>query len=166
VVDASARQLLVEGFVHNRARMISASFLSKHLLISYARGEAHYMALLTDADWANNNLGWQWAAGTGADAQPYFRIFNPVLQGRKFDPDGDYVRRWVPELAALPARYIHRPWEAPAAVLEKAGITLGRTYPWPIVEHAEARARFLSLARAHLRKSRGDGGLMKRMPDP
>jgi deoxyribodipyrimidine photo-lyase len=154
VVDASARQLLGEGFVHNRARMISASFLTKHLLMHYARGEAHYMRLLTDGDWANNNLGWQWAAGCGVDAQPYFRIFNPVTQGRRYDPDGIYVRRWVPELAQLPARYIHAPWKAPAAVLDEAGVRLGRDYPKPIVNHEEARARFLAVAQRHLKSIR------------
>jgi deoxyribodipyrimidine photo-lyase len=149
VVDASARQLLAEGFVHNRARMISASFLAKHLLVDYKRGEAHYMRLLTDGDEANNNAGWQWSAGCGCDAQPYFRIFNPVTQGQKFDPDGAYVRRWLPELGRLPVRFIHQPWQAPAAVLEQAGVRLGVDYPQPIVEHAAARQRFLETASAH-----------------
>ena len=151
VVDAASRQLLGEGFVHNRARMISASFLTKHLLIDYRRGEAHYMKYLTDGDWAQNNAGWQWSAGCGCDAQPYFRIFNPVLQGEKFDPQGDYVRRWVPELARLPARHIHRPWQAPDAVLRAAGVELGATYPRPVVEHHFARERFLALAARHLK---------------
>jgi deoxyribodipyrimidine photo-lyase len=146
VVDASARQLLAEGFVHNRARMISASFLTKHLLIDYRRGEAHYLRYLTDGDWANNNGGWQWAAGCGADAQPYFRIFNPVTQGERFDPTGRYVRRWVPELARLPNEYIHSPWTAPSAVLREAGVELGRTYPRPLVDHQWARERFLRAA--------------------
>jgi deoxyribodipyrimidine photo-lyase len=150
LVDASARQLLGEGFVHNRARMISASFLTKHLLIDYRRGEAHYRNLLTDGDWAQNNAGWQWAAGCGADAQPYFRIFNPVTQGVKFDPEGNYVRRWVPELERLPARYIHEPWAAPGNVLSAAGVTLGQSYPLPVVEHRFARERFLALAAEHL----------------
>jgi deoxyribodipyrimidine photo-lyase len=149
VVDASARQLLSEGFVHNRARMISASFLTKHLLVDYKRGEAHYMRLLTDGDEANNNAGWQWSAGCGCDAQPYFRIFNPVTQGQKFDPDGAYVRRWLPALARMPARFIHQPWQAPPAVLEQAGVRLGIDYPRPIVEHAAARQRFLDTASAH-----------------
>jgi deoxyribodipyrimidine photo-lyase len=149
VVDASARRLLAEGFVHNRARMIAASFLAKHLLVDFRRGEAHYMRYLTDGDEANNDAGWQWAAGCGCDAQPYFRIFNPVTQGQKFDPDGGYVRRWVPELARLPARYIHRPWQAPPAVLEQAGIVLGRDYPHPVVDHASGRQRFLDTARTH-----------------
>jgi deoxyribodipyrimidine photo-lyase len=146
VVDASARQLLTEGFVHNRARMISASFLTKHLLVDYRRGEAHYLKYLTDGDWAQNNAGWQWSAGSGADAQPYFRVFNPVLQGEKFDPDGTYVRRYVPELAKLPARYVHAPWRAPADVLRSAGVRLGEDYPRPIVDHGTARTRFLALA--------------------
>jgi len=151
IVDASARQLLAEGFVHNRARMISASFLTKHLLIDYRRGEAHYMRHLTDGDWANNNGGWQWSAGCGADAQPYFRVFNPVTQGERFDPSGAYVRRWVPEIAGLPDDYIHAPWTAPRAVLNDAGIVLGRHYPRPIVDHQSARERFLETAVSHLR---------------
>lgn len=155
LVDASARQLLGEGFVHNRARMIAASFLTKHLLIDYRRGEAHYMKYLTDGDWAQNNAGWQWSAGCGCDAQPYFRIFNPVTQGKKFDPEGNYVRRWVPELGQMPARYIHHPWEAPDAVLRAAGVQLGETYPRPIVEHRFARERFLALAAQHLKRRVG-----------
>jgi deoxyribodipyrimidine photo-lyase len=149
VIDAAARQLLAEGFVPNRARMITASFLSKHLLIDYRLGEAHYMRLLTDGDEANNNAGWQWSAGSGCDAQPYFRIFNPVTQGERFDPDGAYVRRWLPELERVPARYVHQPWSAPATVLEQAGVRLGIDYPQPIVSHAEARQRFLDTARRH-----------------
>lgn len=151
LVDAAARQLLAEGFVHNRARMIAASFLTKHLLISYQRGEAHYMKYLTDGDWAQNNAGWQWSAGCGCDAQPYFRIFNPARQGARFDPTGEYVRRWVPELAAVPAPYVHAPWLAPRAVLEAASVTLGVDYPEPIVDHTEARQRFLAVAKQHLR---------------
>jgi deoxyribodipyrimidine photo-lyase len=150
VVDASARQLMAEGYVHNRARMISASFLTKHLLISYREGEAHYMRYLTDGDWAQNNAGWQWSAGCGCDAQPYFRVFNPTSQGERFDPDGGYVRRWVPELAKVPAKYIHAPAEAPADVLAAAGVRIGVTYPRPIVEHAASRARFLAVAKEHL----------------
>lgn len=152
VVDASARQLLGEGYVHNRARMISASFLTKHLLIHYRRGEAHYLKYLVDGDWAQNNLGWQWSAGCGCDAQPYFRVFNPITQGQRFDPSGDYVRRWVPELARLPTKYLHAPWTAPTGVLAEAGLTLGRDYPEPIVEHTAARQRFLQIAHSHLKK--------------
>jgi deoxyribodipyrimidine photo-lyase len=157
VVDAAARQLLAEGFVHNRARMIAASFLTKHQLIHYARGEAHYLKYLTDGDWAQNNAGWQWSAGCGTDAQPYFRVFNPTLQGEKFDPNGDYVRRHVPELAHLPAKFIHRPAEAPKNVLATAGVTLGVTYPEPIVDHAMARDRFLKIAESHLKGRRAGG---------
>jgi deoxyribodipyrimidine photo-lyase len=149
IVDAAARQLLAEGFVHNRARMIAASFLTKHQLIHYKHGEAHYMKYLTDGDWAQNNAGWQWSAGCGTDAQPYFRVFNPTLQGEKFDPSGDYVRRYVPELAGLPAKYIHRPAEAPPGVRKAAGVSLGETYPEPIVDHALARDRFLKIAASH-----------------
>lgn len=146
IVDAACRQLVGEGFVHNRARMIAASFLTKHLLVTYQRGEAHYMKYLTDGDWASNNMGWQWSAGCGCDAQPYFRVFNPVTQGEKFDPNGDYVRRWVPELAAVPVQFIHKPWEAPTHVLRAAGVALGGNYPRPIVDHRAARERFLQLA--------------------
>jgi deoxyribodipyrimidine photo-lyase len=146
VVDAAARQLLTEGFVHNRARMIAASFLTKHLLIDYRRGEQHYLEFLTDGDWAQNNAGWQWSAGSGLDAQPYFRVFNPTLQGKRFDPEGEYVRRWVPELASLPRAYVHAPNEAPRAVLERAGVELGGNYPQPVVDHGVARARFLAVA--------------------
>jgi deoxyribodipyrimidine photo-lyase len=154
VVDAAARQLLATGFVHNRARMVAASFLAKHLLIDFRRGEQHYLDLLTDGDWANNDLGWQWSAGCGCDAQPWFRIFNPVTQGEKFDPDGDYVRTWVPELARLPSRHIHSPWRAPSAVLAAAGVRLGSdpgsNYPAPVVDHDFARRRFLDTAGRHL----------------
>ncbi len=151
VVDASAMQLLREGWVSNRARMISASFLTKHLLIDYRLGEAHYMKYLVDGDPAQNNLGWQWSAGCGCDAQPWFRVFNPVLQGDRFDPSGGYVRRWLPRLDRLPNRYIHRPWETPARVLEEAGVRPGQDYPYPVVDHSRARDRFLEVARNHLR---------------
>ena len=157
VVDASARQLLGEGFVHNRARMISASFLTKHLIIDYRRGEAHYFEYLTDGDPAQNNAGWQWSTGSGCDAQPHFRIFNPILQGQKFDPKGEYVRRWVPELARVPARHIHRPWEAPEFILREAGVRLGVDYPRPIVDHGYARSRFLARAAGHFDRTRASG---------
>lgn len=152
VVDAAARQLLAEGFVHNRARMISASFLCKHLLLDLRLGEAHFMKHLTDGDWASNDLGWQWSAGCGVDAQPWFRVFNPVTQGEKFDSDGAYVRRWIPELAKVPSKFVHSPWSAPPLELRAAGVELGRTYPAPIVEHTLARGRFLAAAEGHLRK--------------
>ena len=150
VVDAAARELIHTGFVHNRARMVAASFLAKHLLIDFRRGEQHYLDLLTDGDWANNDAGWQWSAGCGCDAQPWFRIFNPVTQGEKFDPQGQYVRRWVPELAELPAKHIHAPWNAPDDVLVRAGVRLGHDYPRPIVDHEFARRRFLETAKKHL----------------
>ena len=150
VVDAAARQLLATGFVHNRARMITASFLTKHLQIDYRRGEAHYLKWLTDGDWAQNNMGWQWAAGSGADAQPWFRIFTPILQGRKFDPDGSYVRKWIPELAPVETKYIHSPWTAPSLALQWSGIRLGETYPLPIVDHATARQDYLTVAKRYM----------------
>ena len=157
VVDAAARQLLEEGFVHNRARMISASFLTKHLLVDFRDGEAHYMQWLTDGDWAANDLGWQWTAGCGVDASPWFRIFNPVAQGQRFDPDGAYVKKYVPELAALPVKWIHAPWEAPKNVLAGANVRLGKDYPEPIVDHAFGRKRFLAAAEGHLATKQGGG---------
>jgi deoxyribodipyrimidine photo-lyase len=130
--------------MHNRVRMIAASFLIKDLLIPWQRGEAWFWDTLVDADLANNAAGWQWVAGCGADAAPYFRIFNPVTQGEKFDPKGAYIRQWVPELSALPDEVIHRPWEASEDVLEKAKVVLGETYPAPLVDHKAARARALA----------------------
>ena len=144
VVDAASRELWATGYMHNRARLISASFLSKHLGLDWREGEAWFWDTLCDADEANNPAGWQWVAGCGADAAPYFRVFNPILQGEKFDPEGGYVRRWVPELARLDARFIHAPWKAPAAALQAAGVVLGRDYPAPIVDHERARARALA----------------------
>jgi deoxyribodipyrimidine photo-lyase len=144
LVDAGMRELWHTGWMHNRVRMVVASFLVKHLLISWRDGAAWFWDTLVDADLANNTMGWQWSAGSGADAAPYFRIFNPVLQGEKFDAAGIYVSRWVPELAKLPAKWIHRPWEAPAAELARAGVTLGKTYPAPIVPHETARRRALA----------------------
>ncbi|WP_340117176.1 deoxyribodipyrimidine photo-lyase [Pelagibius sp. 7325] len=144
LVDAGLRQLWATGWMHNRVRMIAASFLIKDLLIPWQRGEAWFWDTLVDADLANNAAGWQWVAGCGADAAPYFRIFNPVSQGEKFDPKGDYIRRWVPEIAALPDDVIHRPWEASQEVLKKAKVTLGETYPAPMVDHKAARARALA----------------------
>jgi deoxyribodipyrimidine photo-lyase len=143
IVDAGMRELWTTGWMHNRVRMIAASFLVKDLLLPWQAGEAWFWDTLVDADLANNAASWQWVAGSGADAAPYFRIFNPVLQGRRFDPDGAYVRRWVPELARLPADYVQAPWEAPPEVLRQAAVELGGTYPKPIVDHAAARARAL-----------------------
>jgi deoxyribodipyrimidine photo-lyase len=125
--------------MHNRVRMIVASFLVKDLLISWTEGARWFWDTLVDADLAQNTLGWQWTAGCGADAAPYFRVFNPVLQGEKFDPNGAYVRQWCPELAKLPDRWIHQPWSAPASVLTGAAVELEKTYPPPIVSHAIAR---------------------------
>ncbi len=143
LVDAGMRELWTTGWMHNRVRMVVGSFLVKHLLIPWQRGAEWFWDTLVDADLANNTLGWQWCAGCGADAAPYFRIFNPVLQGEKFDPEGEYVKRWVPELGGLPVRWIHKPWDAPADVLATAKVELGSTYPKPIVDHAAARARAL-----------------------
>ncbi len=153
IVDAGMRQLWQTGWMHNRVRMIVASFLVKHLRLSWREGAAWFWDTLVDADLAANTLGWQWTAGCGADAAPYFRIFNPVLQGMKFDPEGAYVRRWVPELARVPVEFIHRPWEAAPLDLRAAGVTLGREYPAPIVDHAQARAAALA-ALESIRKSR------------
>ena len=144
LVDAGMRELWHTGWMHNRVRMVVASFLVKHLLIGWQEGAAWFWDTLVDADLANNTLGWQWVAGCGADAAPYFRIFNPVLQGLKFDPAGAYVRRWVPELAGLPNEWLHQPWKAPASILGEAGVNLGTTYPLPIVDHDEARHRALA----------------------
>ena len=143
IVDAGMRQLWQTGWMHNRVRMIVASFLVKHLRISWQEGAAWFWDTLVDADLANNTLGWQWSAGCGADAAPYFRIFNPIIQGRKFDPEGNYVRRWIPELARLPVTFMHEPWAAPLPTLAQAGLTLGKNYPLPVVDHGEARAAAL-----------------------
>ena len=143
IVDAAMRELWITGTMHNRARMIAASFLIKHLLIDWRRGEEWFWDPLLDADLATNAASWHWVAGSGADASPYFRIFNPVTQGERYDSDGAYVRRWVPELAKLPDGVIHKPWEADSVTLKAAGVELGRTYPRPLVDHAAARARAL-----------------------
>ncbi|MGV8929138.1 MAG: cryptochrome/photolyase family protein [Brevundimonas sp.] len=143
VVDAGMRELWATGYMHNRVRMIVASFLVKHLLIDWRRGESWFRDTLVDADAASNLQNWQWVAGSGADAAPYFRIFNPITQGRKFDADGRYVRRWVPELRGVPDRWLHAPWTAPPEVLRDAGIRLGADYPRPIVDHDFARKRAL-----------------------
>ncbi|PKQ19905.1 MAG: deoxyribodipyrimidine photolyase [Actinobacteria bacterium HGW-Actinobacteria-6] len=145
IVDAGMRELLATGWMHNRVRMLVASLLTKDLLLPWVDGARWFWERLADADLANNTFGWQWVAGCGADAAPYFRIFNPVLQGERFDTDGAYVKRWIPELEALPAAWVHRPWGAPSGVLASAGITLGREYPQPIVDHASARLRALAV---------------------
>jgi deoxyribodipyrimidine photo-lyase len=137
------RELWHTGWMHNRVRMIAASFLIKDLLIDWRHGARWFWDTLVDADLASNTLGWQWVAGCGADAAPFFRIFNPTSQGAKFDPDGLYVRRWIPEIARLPNDWIHEPWNAPPQVLTAAGITLGEHYPRPIVQHSHARLEAL-----------------------
>ncbi|MGE8055849.1 cryptochrome/photolyase family protein [Bacillus mycoides] len=142
-IDAGMRELWKTGFMHNRARMAVASFLVKHLLIPWQEGAKWFMDTLLDADIANNTMGWQWVAGSGADASPYFRIFNPITQGEKFDKNGEYIRSWVPELRDIPNKYIHKPWEASEHILQEANIKLGDTYPFPIVDHKAARERAL-----------------------
>jgi len=144
IVDAGMRELWHTGAMHNRVRMVAASFLVKHLLIDWRCGEQWFWDTLVDADPASNPANWQWVAGSGADAAPYFRVFNPILQGEKFDPEGHYVRRWVPELAGVPANLIHQPWTATPMELASAGVTLGETYPHPIIEHKAGRARALA----------------------
>ncbi len=144
IVDAGMRQLWQTGWMHNRVRMIVASFLVKHLRLPWQQGAAWFWDTLVDADLANNTLGWQWSAGCGADAAPYFRVFAPVLQGEKFDPQGEYVRRWLPVLAKLPAAHVHAPWAATPEVLQAAGVRLGQNYPRPMVDHAQARTEALA----------------------
>lgn len=144
IVDAGMRQLWESGWMHNRVRMAAASFLTKHLMIDWREGERWFWDTLVDADPASNPANWQWVAGSGADAAPYFRIFNPTAQGEKFDADGAYVRRWVPELKALPKKFLHAPWTAPDGVLATAGVKLGESYPAPIVDHKAARERALA----------------------
>ena len=148
IVDAGMRQLWQIGWMHNRVRMITGSFLVKHLLVSWVDGERWFWDTLVDGDLAVNAQSWQWVAGTGTDSQPFFRVFNPVTQSGKFDADGQYIRRWVPELRALPDRWIHAPWTAPADVLGKAGVSLGKDYPEPIVALDEGRDRALAAFRA------------------
>jgi deoxyribodipyrimidine photo-lyase len=143
IVDAAMRQLMGIGWMHNRARMIVASFLVKDLLIDWRWGEQWFMQQLIDGDPSANNGGWQWSAGTGTDAAPYFRVFNPILQGQKFDPQGVYVHRWVPELSSVPMKYLHKPWEMPADIQEASSCIIGKNYPSPIVDHAYARERVL-----------------------
>lgn len=144
IVDAGMRQLWQTGWMHNRVRMIAGSFLVKDLLMDWRKGAAWFMNTLVDADTANNSYGWQWVAGCGADAAPYFRVFNPVTQSRKFDPDGHYIRRFVPELANMPNKWIHAPWEAPLQELREAEVELGKDYPLPMLDHSKARERVLA----------------------
>jgi deoxyribodipyrimidine photo-lyase len=148
IVDAAMRQLNTEAWMHNRARMIVASFLTKDLLIDWRQGERYFMQQLVDGDPAANNGGWQWAAGTGTDAQPYFRIFNPTSQGTKFDPQGDYVRHYLPELTAVPDRFIHEPWKMNEEMQQQTGVRIGRDYPAPIVDHKRQRQRALDMYKA------------------
>ena len=152
LIDAGMRELWQTGYMHNRVRMVVASFLVKNLRLHWREGERWFWDCLVDADLASNSASWQWVAGSGADAAPYFRIFNPVLQGEKFDPGGAYVRRWVPELAGLPDKWLHKPWEAPADVLLQAGVEPGKSYPRPIVDLAASRKAALD-AYSRLRKS-------------
>lgn len=159
LVDAAMRQLARTGYMHNRLRMVTASFLVKDLGIDWRRGEAWFALHLNDFDLAANNGGWQWAASTGCDAQPWFRIFNPVTQSEKFDPEGKFIRRYVPELAALPASALHAPWQARPLELAEAGVSLGGDYPLPLVDHAQARQA--TLARYAMVRSQE-----RRRPDP
>ena len=139
IVDAGMRELYSTGWMHNRVRMIVGSFLVKHLLINWVEGEKYFKKCLLDYSEANNVSGWQWVAGCGADAAPYFRIFNPILQGEKFDKEGEYVKRWIPQLKKVPKKYIHRPWE----IEDKNILKIGDDYPYPIVNHENARAKAL-----------------------
>ncbi len=157
IVDAGMRELWQTGFMHNRVRMITASFLTKHLLIDWRAGMDWFWDTLLDADLASNTMNWQWVAGCGADAAPYFRIFNPVLQARKFDRDGDYIRRWAPEISRLPDRDLAEPWSARPEALESAGIKLGETYPLPVIDHKFARQRALEAYR-NLKPDTGNAG--------
>ncbi|MEM0912697.1 MAG: deoxyribodipyrimidine photo-lyase [Pseudomonadota bacterium] len=152
IVDAGMRELYQTGYMHNRVRMIVGSFLVKNLLIDWREGERWFWDCLLDADSASNAASWQWVAGSGADASPYFRIFNPILQGEKFDKQGTYVKKYCPELAAIPAKYIHKPWEMPSMLLDDVGIILGKDYPQPIVDLKQSRQRALD-AFASLKES-------------
>ncbi len=151
-IDAGMRELTSIGWMHNRARMAVASFLVKDLHIHWLEGAKWFWEKLVDADLANNTLGWQWSAGCGADAAPFFRIFNPVTQGKKFDPEGEYIRTYLPELAKLPKEVIHEPWKASDEILHAAGVTLGKTYPYPIVDHAEMRKKSLDIFQRLIKK--------------
>ncbi|MEM8867461.1 MAG: deoxyribodipyrimidine photo-lyase [Verrucomicrobiota bacterium] len=144
IIDAGMRQLYTTGWMHNRVRMIVASFLVKHLLQDWKAGARWFWDTLVDADLASNTLGWQWSGGCGADAAPYFRVFNPIIQGKKFDPEGDYVKRWVPELKCVPSKYIHAPWEMPTELMDAIGLYDGVAYPEPVIEHSAGRDRALA----------------------
>ncbi len=146
IVDAGMRELWNTGWMHNRVRMIVASFLVKDLFVEWQKGASWFLDTLVDADAANNTMGWQWAAGCGVDAAPYFRVFNPTLQGEKFDPEGKYIRRWIPELSSLPNSYIHQPWEISLDIQSSTGVQIGKTYPKPIVDHKKSREEFLRRA--------------------
>lgn len=148
IVDAGMRELWQTGWMHNRVRMITASFLIKDLMIDWRQGMAWFWDTLVDADLANNSASWQWVAGSGADAAPYFRVFNPVTQGERFDPDGAYVRRWCSELAGMPSQWIHKPWKASDDILKSSGVELGVDYPFPMVEHSMARIEALAAYKA------------------
>ena len=143
IVDAGMRELYETGYMHNRLRMVVGSFLVKNLLLHWHHGERWFWDCLVDADLASNSAGWQWIAGSGADAAPYFRIFNPVMQGQKFDPDGKYTKKYIPELRDMPNKYLYNPWEAPRDVLEAANVRLGDNYPLPIVEIGSSRQKAL-----------------------
>jgi deoxyribodipyrimidine photo-lyase len=145
IIDAAMRQLLNTGWMHNRGRMIVASFLVKHLLIDWRWGEKFFMQHLIDGDPAANNGGWQWTAGTGTDAATYFRVFNPILQSKKFDPHGNFIRKWIPELSGVPGKYLHEPWKMPKGIQRQSGCNIGRDYPLPIVDHRFARERVLEV---------------------
>ncbi len=148
IVDAGMRELWQTGYMHNRVRMIVASFLIKNLRTDWRKGEAWFWDTLVDADLANNAASWQWVAGCGADAAPYFRIFNPVLQAEKFDADGDYIRQYVPELAELPNKYLFKPWTTPKDIMAEAGVRLGETYPMPVVDLKASREAALDAYKA------------------
>ena len=143
IVDAGMRELWQTGYMHNRLRMVVGSFLVKNLLLHWHHGERWFWDCLVDADLANNSAGWQWIAGSGADAAPYFRIFNPVMQGQKFDPDGKYTKKYIPELKDMPNKYLFNPWEAPKDILDSANVKLGKDYPMPIVEIGCSRQKAL-----------------------
>lgn len=143
LIDAGMRELLITGYMHNRVRMVTASFLIKNLMVDWRAGAAWFLERLVDADLASNSFNWQWVAGCGYDAAPYFRIFNPVLQSKKFDPEGAYIKHWVPELAKTPKKYLHEPWKASAEVLQEFGVVLGKTYPKPMVDFVDSRAQSL-----------------------